>query len=101
MMISFLEIAGYILLGLISLVFIRAIKGPTVIDRLLCVNVIGTKSIIILVITGFVFERIDMFVDVAIGYGLLNYITSIAAARYYQHHKTLNPETQWQGDTNS
>ena len=98
-MIQFLSITGLILLILIALIFIRVIKGPTVIDRLLCVNVIGTKSIILVVIIGFLFNRIDMFVDVAIGYGLLNYIASIAAAKYYQHHKTLHPEAQWKGET--
>ena len=78
----FFEVSGIILLFLVFLVFLRAVKGPTVIDRLLCVNVIGTKSIILLLFIGIIFHRLDMFVDIAIGYGLLNYIASIAAAKY-------------------
>ena len=91
--------SGIFLLVTIFIVFIRAIKGPTVMDRLLSINVIGTKSIILIVFTGFIFHRVDMFIDIAIGYGLLNYIVSVAAAKYYQHHKTLAPEKEWANET--
>ena len=87
-----------ILIILMIMLVYRIITGPTVIDRIVAVNVIGTKSIVLLVLMGIIFKRTDMFVDIAIGYGLLNFIASIAAARYYQHHKTLNPESQWKGD---
>ena len=63
------------------LVLVLAIKGPTVIDRLVAVNVIGTKSIVLLLFAGILFGQLDMFVDIALGYGLLNYIVSIAASR--------------------
>ncbi|HAL04943.1 MAG TPA: pH regulation protein F, partial [Verrucomicrobiales bacterium] len=43
---SFITIAGVVLIGLMLLVLVRVIKGPTVIDRLVAVNVIGTKSIV-------------------------------------------------------
>ena len=71
------------------LVLIRAIKGPTVIDRLVAINMIGTKSIVLLLFAGILFGQLEMFVDIALGYGLLNYIVSIAASRYYQHRKSL------------
>lgn len=71
------------------LVLIRVIKGPTVIDRLVAVNVIGTKSIVLILFSGLIFGQLDMFVDIALGYGLLNFIVSIAASRYYQHRKSL------------
>lgn len=71
------------------LVLIRVIKGPTVIDRLVAVNIIGTKSIILILFSGLIFGQLDMFVDIALGYGLLNFIVSIAASRYYQHRKSL------------
>ena len=71
------------------LVLIRVIKGPTVIDRLVSVNVIGTKSIVLILFSGLIFGQLDMFVDIALGYGLLNFIVSIAASRYYQHRKSL------------
>ncbi|RAP33040.1 pH regulation protein F [Candidatus Marinamargulisbacteria bacterium SCGC AG-410-N11] len=79
-------------------VFYRVLKGPTVMDRLLGVNVIGTKATVLLVVMGVIFERVDMFVDIAIGYGLLNFIASIGAAKYFQHHKVLQPRSQWEED---
>ena len=89
---TFITAAGVALIGLMLLVLIRAIKGPTVIDRLVAINVIGTKSIVLLLFTGILFEQLEMFVDIALGYGLLNYIVSIAASRYYQHRNSLEPE---------
>ena len=86
---TFITVAGIALIGLMLLVLIRAIKGPTVIDRLVAINVIGTKSIVLLLFAGILFGQLEMFVDIALGYGLLNYIVSIAASRYYQHRKSL------------
>ena len=89
---TFITAAGVALIGLMLLVLIRAIKGPTVIDRLVAINVIGTKSIVLLLFAGILFGQLEMFVDIALGYGLLNYIVSIAASRYYQHRKSLEQE---------
>ena len=38
---------------------------------------------------GILFNRIEMFIDIAIGYGLLNFIASLAAAKYFKKHKKL------------
>ena len=79
-MITFFYGVGLFLILNMLLVFVRAIKGPTVIDRLLSINVIGTKCINLIIIAGLIFGRLDMFVDIAIGYGLLNYIAAVTAA---------------------
>ena len=97
-MTGFFEFLGFVLLLLMALVFYRAIKGPTVLDRLVAVNVIGTKATVLLIVMGIIFERVDMFVDIAIAYGLLNFIASIAAAKYFQRHKHIHPEKQWEKD---
>ena len=88
---TFITGAGIALIGLMLPVLIRAIKGPTVIDRLVAINVIGTKSIVLLLFSGILFGQLEMFVDIALGYGLLNFIVSIAASRYYQHRRCLEP----------
>ena len=88
--------AAVLLIVLIILLLYRIIIGPTVIDRILAVNVIGTKSIVILVLMGIIFKRIEMFVDIAIGYGLLNFIASLAAAKYFKKHKKLQVLTDFQ-----
>ncbi len=61
----------------------RVISGPTAIDRIVAINVIGTKTAVILVIIGGIFGRMDMFIDFALAYALLNFIGSIAASRYF------------------
>ena len=85
----FLYSSVVLILLMIMLVY-RIIVGPTIMDRIVAVNVIGTKSIVLLVLMGIIFKRIDMFVDIAIGYGLLNFIASLAAAKYFKKHKQLN-----------
>ena len=82
--------SALILLALMGLMVFRIIVGPTVIDRIVAVNIIGTKSIVLFVIMGILFNRLDMFVDIAIGYGLLNFIASLAAAKYFKKHIRLN-----------
>ncbi|MCF7733277.1 MAG: hypothetical protein K9N23_16420 [Akkermansiaceae bacterium] len=78
--------AGVILLLLMIPAVYRIVAGPTPIDRAVGVNVIGTKTAVLLVLIGAVFQRVDMFVDFALAYGLLNFIGSVAAARYL--HRT-------------
>ena len=77
-------VATVILLGL-TLVYVHRIAvGPTVFDRLLGVNAFGTKTTMALLLVGGVYERVDMFVDIALGYALLSFIGSLAAARYFE-----------------
>ncbi len=83
-------VSSIILILLMIMLVYRIVTGPTVIDRIVAVNVIGTKSIVLLVLMGIIFNRIEMFVDIAIGYGLLNFIASLAAAKYFNKHKTLH-----------
>ncbi|MEO0416420.1 MAG: monovalent cation/H+ antiporter complex subunit F [Verrucomicrobiota bacterium] len=64
----------------------RVIKGPTAIDRIVAVNIIGTKTAVLLVVIGQAFERVGMFVDFALAYALLNFVGSLAASRFL--HKT-------------
>ena len=54
------------------------------------VNVIGTKTAVLLVLIGTIYGRVEMFVDIALAYALLNFIVTIAAARYFQHHKNIH-----------
>lgn len=85
-----------ILIGLMMLTLYRAIVGPTVLDRLLGVNGIGSKTVVLLVIAGHLFHREEMFVDIALAYGMLNFIAVIAAARFFQKRKGLHNEPQGQ-----
>jgi multicomponent Na+:H+ antiporter subunit F len=70
----------------------RAIFGPTVLDRMIGANAIGSKTVVLLIIIGFGYRRVDMFVDIALAYALLNFIAVLAASRYFQKRKDLYDE---------
>ncbi len=86
----FFIIVGITLLLLMFMPLYRVVRGPTVITRILGVNVIGTKTTIIIIIIGTIYNHVEMFVDIAIAYALLNFIVSLAAARFFQRHKQVN-----------
>lgn len=73
----------WVILVSTSLVLYRIIKGPSTYDRMLGVNVIGTKTIIILVLIGYVFER-PYFFDIALLYAILNFIATVVIAKYLE-----------------
>ncbi|EFK09750.1 monovalent cation/H+ antiporter subunit F family protein [delta proteobacterium NaphS2] len=70
----------------------RAVFGPTVLDRLIGVNAIGSKTVILLLLIGLLYDRLDMFVDIALAYALLNFVAVLAASRYFQKRKGLYEE---------
>ncbi len=86
--------AGIFLGFLMLLPAYRSIFGPTVLDRLLGVNAIGSKTIVMLVLIGLIFKRVDMFVDIALAYAMLNFIAVLAASRYFQKQKGLYDEAK-------
>ena len=82
-------ISAIILVVLMILSLYRGIVGPSVLDRLLGVNAIGSKTSILLILIGFLYHRVDMFVDIALAYAMLNFIAVLAASRYFQKRKGL------------
>ena len=62
----------------------RVAVGPTVFDRILGVSGFGTKTTVLLLLMGAVYDRVDMFVDISLGYALLSFVGSLAAARYFE-----------------
>jgi multicomponent Na+:H+ antiporter subunit F len=69
---------------LIGVYLYRVLRGPTVYDRVLGLNGISTKAIILMVVIGTVYERVEMFVDIATGYALVNLVGSLAIAKYLE-----------------
>ncbi len=65
----------------------RVLVGPTVYDRIIGAGLIGTKSILLLAIIGFTYGRIEMFIDLAIVYALLNFVGTIAASKYLERRR--------------
>ena len=79
----------FLILTLLILVYMyRVLQGPTVYDRILGLNGISTKAIILLTILGSLNERLEMFVDIALGYAVLNIIGGLAVGKYLEHKGT-------------
>ncbi|AQS35691.1 multisubunit sodium/proton antiporter, MrpF subunit [Shewanella psychrophila] len=74
------------ILVVMILAIIRAILGPTLYDRILAVNMFGTKTVLLLSLLGFVMGRPE-FLDIAIVYVLINFISVIAILRYSDSFK--------------
>ena len=78
----------FVLITLTALILVylyRVICGPSVFDRVLGLNGISTKAIILLVVIGTVFERVDMFIDISTGYALVNLVGALATAKFLEH----------------
>lgn len=85
--------ASIYLCFVMALSLYRAVMGPTVLDRLIGVNAIGSKTTALLILIGLIYKRVDMFVDIALAYAMLNFIAVLAASRYFQKKKGLYDET--------
>lgn len=59
----------------------RAVLGPTVYDRLLAANVFGTVTILLIAVAGFLTARPE-WLDLAIVYALVNFVGTVAVAKY-------------------
>ena len=69
---------------LLGVYLYRVLQGPTIFDRVLGLNGISTKAIILLIVIGVYFGRVDMFIDIATGYALLNLVGALAVAKYLE-----------------
>lgn len=76
----YLATAIALLVGLL-IILVRAIVGPTVYDRILATNAIGTKTIIFVTLLGYISGRPE-FIDMAIVYALVTFITTIAILKF-------------------
>ena len=72
------------ILAAVLLSLYRVVRGPSIIDRIVGVNVIGTKTIAVIVLIGCLFERVEYFVDIALLYALINFVGALALARYFE-----------------
>ncbi|GGF51825.1 pH regulation protein F [Terasakiella brassicae] len=66
----------------IALGLVRASLGPTIYDRILAVNKIGTLTVLLIAVHGFLAGRPE-FLDIALVYALINFIGTIAVLKYF------------------
>lgn len=64
-----------------ALALVRGIRGPTVFDRILAVNMFGTKTVLLIAVGGYFMDRPE-FIDLALVYALVNFIGTIAVCKF-------------------
>ncbi len=67
-----------------ALAMTRALLGPTVYDRVLAVNMFGTKTVLIIAVLGFLTGR-PHFLDLALLYALINFIGTLAVLKFSEY----------------
>lgn len=75
---------GLGILATMALALARALLGPTIYDRILAVNMFGTKTVLLIALFGFLTGRPE-FLDLALVYGLINYIGIIAVLKFFEY----------------
>lgn len=78
------SIAVPILLALV-LVMVRAVRGPSLYDRLLSANTLGTIVVLLLVLSGCEEGRLGLFLDIALVYALVNFIGTVAVLKFFEY----------------
>lgn len=81
---TLLTISAMIILLNAFLCLYRAFRGPLVQDRILGINIIGTKTLAVLVLVAHIFKS-DMYLDIALVYALLNFVVTITVSHYIEN----------------
>ena len=76
--------AALAILVTMVLALTRAILGPTIYDRILAVNMFGTKTVLLIAVYGFLTGRPD-FLDIALVYALINFVAIIAVLKFFEY----------------
>jgi len=75
------------LLALFAPFMFRVIRGPTIFDRVVALNGLGTLVPVILILIGLLYARAEMFVDIALALFLLNLFTTLLIAHYVRRSR--------------
>jgi multicomponent Na+:H+ antiporter subunit F len=78
----FFLIIGMGMCGLVLLCLYRVTFGPNVLNRAAGLSAVGTKTLIILLFMGVIYDRVEMFVDISMVYALLNFLGTLVLAKY-------------------
>jgi len=83
-MINFFLILRVGMCVLVLLCLYRVTYGPDVLHRAAGISAIGKKTLIILLLMGAIYDRVEMFVDISMVYALLNFIGTVVLAKYLE-----------------
>jgi multicomponent Na+:H+ antiporter subunit F len=73
------------ILVVMVLALARALLGPTIYDRILAINMFGTKTVLLIAVMGILDGRSDIM-DIALVYALINFISVIAVLRFFEYN---------------
>ena len=78
------EVCLIVLLISVMILLYRVYLGPTLYDRVISVNSIGTLAVLLIGVVGFLTNRPD-FLDIALLYALINFIGTIAVLKFFRY----------------
>jgi|TARA_B100001175_G_scaffold93399_1_gene78937 multicomponent Na+:H+ antiporter subunit F len=81
------------LLVTMAFALIRAIKGPTVYDRILASNALGTKTVLMITVLGFVVGDPELYIDIALMYVLIGFIGTVAVLKVSEFGNLGQPQS--------
>ena len=86
------------LLVTMAFALIRAIKGPTVYDRILASNALGTKTVLMIAVLGFVVGDPKLYIDIAIMYVLIGFIGTVAVLKISEFGNLGQPQSHTEAE---
>ena len=91
-----LTVAALALLATMGLALIRAVKGPTVYDRILASNTFSTKTVLLISVLGFLNGEAEFYLDIALMYVLIAFIGTVAVLKVseFGNHGQPRPDPQ-------
>ena len=81
------------LLVTMAFALIRAIKGPTVYARILASNALGTKTVLMITVLGFVVGDPELYIDIALMYVLIGFIGTVAVLKVSEFGNLGQPQS--------
>lgn len=78
--------AALAIIAIMVIALIRALRGPTLFDRILAVNMFGTNTVLLVALIGILSGQ-SSFLDIALVYAMINFITVIAVLRFFEYTK--------------
>ena len=73
-----------------AVLMVRLFAGPTLYDRVLALNTFGSCTVLLIGAVGFLFGRPD-FLDIALAYALMNFISVLGVLRFFEYNRAENP----------
>jgi multicomponent Na+:H+ antiporter subunit F len=91
---DFFLAASIAILIFVLLCLYRVVFGPGILNRIVALNIVGTKTTASILLIGFLFGRVEFFIDIALVYALINFIGTLAFSKYFERrgveHKELS-----------